>query len=121
MVLGFEGRQPIREESYSWNSLGVTDLHGSPPGRTLNPGPLNLFRDVAVTSPSELIGIGDSLLRTWELPAFALHLSREAKYKGQQPVEEQDLGFVTYWKLCLKVRHGSAPPQGWRAFKSSLL
>ena len=57
------GHRPVDTVSYGWNLHGLGDLRTGP-GGVLNPGPLNVFREVGLVNPSNLIGLGDALIRT---------------------------------------------------------
>jgi len=58
------GHRPSLRESYSWNPHGLGDLRSRP--SVLNPGPLNVFRELGVVNPSDLICFGDALVTTLE-------------------------------------------------------
>src|SRR6266516_4524599 len=57
------GHRPVEDVSYGWNLHGLGDLRRGP-HVAMNPGPLNVFHETGLVNPSDLIGLGDALIRT---------------------------------------------------------
>jgi prepilin-type N-terminal cleavage/methylation domain-containing protein/prepilin-type processing-associated H-X9-DG protein len=62
------GSHPSPIGSYNWNQHALDDIRRqSPP--LLIPSPLNVFRENGVVNPSDLICVGDALIRTYPDPS----------------------------------------------------
>jgi prepilin-type processing-associated H-X9-DG protein/prepilin-type N-terminal cleavage/methylation domain-containing protein len=106
------GTRPAESHSYNYNLHATQRLRSQ---SVLNPGPLNLFTGNGVASPSDLIVMGDGLLRTYpDPPRVFLHpaplspVSIEAQALwpefGLAPAQrdpEQE-----HWLRYTKRRHG---------------